>query len=260
MKRIVAVSDFHCGHRVGLTPPSWQYSVDSGPQVYRKFAKFQRGVWDYYSKTLAELQPIDCLFVVGDCVDGPGLRTGGTELITRDRTEQVEMATACINEAKAKKVYMFYGTSYHTGDQEDWEDLIAKDVGADISGHDWVTVGKTTFDLKHHVGSSTIPHGRYTAIAREALWNLVWARDKRQPDADVIVRAHVHYHVYVGDGHKIGIILPGLQGYGSKFGVRRCSGVVDIGFISGVVGDDGGFSWRSHILNTDLLRIEPKKL
>jgi hypothetical protein len=259
MKRIVAMADFHCGHRVGLTPPGWQYSADSGPKAYRKYAKFQKGMWDYYSKELAALQPIDCLFIVGDCVDGPGLRTGGTEQLTRDRNDQVDMAAACIAEAKAKKVYMIYGTAYHTGGEEDWEDIIADKIGAEIAGHEWVTVGKAIFDLKHHIGGSAIPHGRYTALAREALWNLVWARDKRQPDADVIIRAHVHYHVYLGDAHKIGIILPGLQGYGSKYGVRRCSGTVDIGFISGTIGDNGGFDWRSHILDTALLQIEPKK-
>jgi len=260
MKRIVAMSDFHCGHRAGLTPPNWQYAGESGPAAHRKFSKFQKGMWDFYSQTLDELQPVDCLFFLGVAIDGPGLRTGGTELITRDRNDQVEMATACISETKAKKIYMFYGTAYHAGTEEDWEDLIARNVGAEIAGHDWITVGKTTFDLKHHIGGSAIPHGRYTAIAREALWNLVWASDKRQPDADVIIRAHVHYHVYVGDAHKKGIILPGLQGYGSKFGVRRCSGTVDIGFISMDVGEKGEFKWRSHLLNTNLLRIKAKKL
>jgi hypothetical protein len=258
-KRIVVMADTHCGHRVGLTPPAWQDSPTSGPVKRRRHAKFQKQVWDFYARTLDELQPIDDLFVVGDAVDGKGERSGGTEQLTLARTEQVDMAATCIAEAKAKKIYMIYGTAYHTGQDDDWEDLVADKVGAEISGHDWITVGKTTFDLKHHLGGSTIPHGRFTAIARDALWNLVWAADGRQPQADVIIRAHVHYFVYFGDGQKVGIVLPALQGYGSKFGIRRCSGTVSIGLVHFDVYDDGRYSWHPHLLDSALLRIRPKR-
>ena len=154
---------------------------------------------------------------------------------------------------------MIYGTDYHVGRDDDWEDIVSERVGAEISGHEWVNVNGVTFDLKHHLGGSTIPHGRYTAISRDALWNLVWASDGRQPQADIILRAHVHYFVYAGDEKKLGIVMPALQGYGSKYGIRRCSGTVSIGLLSFDVEDDGRYSWEPHLLDSALLRIKPKR-
>jgi len=253
MKRIVAMSDFHCGHVVGLTPPGWQKTPLSAKTI-----KFQSEVWDFFSSTLEKLKPIDILLFVGDAVEGKNERSGGTELITADRIEQAEMAATCLLEAKAKKIYMVYGTPYHTGVEEDWERLVAEKAGAEISGHEFVDVEGKIFDIKHFIGSSNIPHGRYTAIARDMLWNIIWAQDDCQPDSDVVIRAHVHYFAHVHDGKKLGIILPGLQGYGSKFGIRRCSGRVDIGFIHFEI-DEGNIRWHGDLFQSDILKVEPKR-
>lgn len=259
MKRVVAISDLHCGHRVGLTPPGWQYSDKTGPAKWRRHAKFQKAVWTFYSRALKKLQPIDDLFVVGDAVDGKGERSGGTEQLIVARTEQTDMAAECISEAKAKKIYMIYGTAYHTGVDDDWEDIVADKVGAEISGHESVRVFKTIFDLKHYVGGSSVPHTRHTAIDREGLWNIVWASEGGQPKADVLIRAHVHYFIYGGDGKQLRMILPALQGYGSKHGIRRCSGTVKIGFVHFDVYENGGLYWEPHLLDSVLLRIRPKR-
>lgn len=258
-KRVVALADMHCGHRAGLTPPDFQDSTTAGPKKRRRYAQFQQQVWKFYAKTLAELQPIDDLFVVGDAVDGKGERSGGTEQLTLARTEQVEQAVACINEAKAKQVYMIYGTAYHTGLDDDWEDLIAERVGAEISGHESIEVYKTVFDLKHFVGGSGVPHTRDTAINREELWNMVWAYDGVQPRADILIRAHVHYFRYGGDGRRLRMTLPALQGYGSKYGIRKCSGTISIGLVHFDVYENGEYFWQPHLLDSALLRIKPRK-
>ena len=259
MKRVVAIGDMHCGFNGGLTPPEWWYPMDTGTH-FDFFAHQQRIMWNWYKDTLESLMPIDILLVNGDCIDGRGERSGGTELITTDRMVQCAMATRCILEAKGRKIVMTYGTPYHCGQLEDWETIIAKDVRAEkIGGHEWVTAeGEgVTFDLKHKIGTSNAPAGRMTASAQQSLWNDLWHLRKAQPMAQVVLRSHAHYFVHCGDYRKLSMVLPALCGFGSKFGVRECSGTVDMGLISFDC-EDGRFDWTQHIIPPYL--VAPKAL
>jgi len=241
--RTLAISDPHCGSRVGLTPPRYWTSAKADP----KLAKIQRELWGFFSKKVKELQPIHRLMVLGDCIDGKGKRSGGTEQLTTDRTIQTDMAAECINFVKADKVVMTYGTGYHVGDDEDWEDIVASKVNnlVKIGSHEWPKVNGVVFDIKHKHGGSSIPHGRMTALAKSKMWNTVWsAYRERQPNADIILRGHVHYHNHCGGPGWIGMTLPALQGYGSKFGARQCEGIVDIGMVVFDIDQKGSYSWQ----------------
>jgi hypothetical protein len=219
---------------------------------------FQREVWSFWASTLAALQPVDCLFFLGDAVDGKGERSGGTEEIQMCRVQQSQMAARCIEEAHAGEVYMVYGTPYHVGVDEDWEDLVAEFVKGHISGREFIEIEGVGFDLAHFVGGSSVPYSRATALLRDEIWNMIWAHDGKQPDADYILRGHTHHSVYHEEYGKVAEILPALQGYGSKFGVRKCRATVDIGFIHLDV-EDGKVIRCPHMLKSDLLRIEPKR-
>jgi hypothetical protein len=249
VKRVVIISDLHCGHRAGLMPPEgWlpETCIDLEKQA---FSDRQRSFWGWYEKKCDELQPVDYLFVNGDAIDGKGPRSGGTECLEADRLKQCELAATCIKRWYAGQSVMVYGTPYHNGVDEDLERNIADKVDAvKIGGHEWVNVEGLVFDLKHKVSNSQIPHGRYTAIAREALWNDMWHLDDQQPRADVIVRSHVHYFVQIATAGKMGIITPALQGWGSKYGVRECSGVVHVGLVHFDVWDKENFTWRVHLM------------
>lgn len=255
-KTVVIESDYHCGHVVGLTPPSYQSASGS----LEKFGEMQKSVWKYRAEILKKLQPIHLLIVNGDCIDGKGERSGGTELIESDRTEQCQMAIQSIEAAKAKNIVMTFGTPYHTGVTEDFERMIADAVGAKIGSHEWVDVNGVIFDCKHKINSSIIPHGRHTAIARDHLWNQLWSIDEQQPLADVIIRSHVHYCTFNGDPDYMAITTPGLQGYGSKFGARQCSGRVHIGLISFNISEKGDYSWLPHIMRNELQKAKALKL
>ena len=257
MKRVVVISDMHCGHVVGLTPPSWD---NDRPKAHLKKAHImRRAIWDYYVSTLKSLQPIDILIVNGDCVDGRGEKSGGTELLYIDRDDQVEMAADCIMEAAANKVVMSYGTGYHTGKEEDWERQIAKKVKATkIGSVDTIEVYGIIFNYRHFVGGSQVPYGRATAIARDRTWNVLWAERGEYPKADVIIRSHVHYHEFCGNSQFIAMTTPALQGYGSKYGARNISGIVDIGLVHFDVEQGGEFRWEAHVVR--MPRSEPVRL
>ena len=245
-KRVVVIADLHCGHRVGLTPPPWQQSHERA----KKWAAHQHDLWAYYSGACERLQPVDCVIVNGDCIDGKGYRSGGTELIVTDRNEQAMMAAHCIKRVYAQKdIVITHGTAYHTGESEDYEDVVASILEGDpeikanikVGDHEWVNVNGCMFDAKHHIGKSTIPHGKATPVLKDALWNLVYAARDEQDKADIVVRSHVHTFVAIIDFDVLALVTPGLQGYGSKYGQRLCSNTVDFGLIAFDVTEDGAW-------------------
>jgi hypothetical protein len=240
--RTVIMSDLHCGHRVGITPPSWRIRQGS-----RYFVP-QEEMWRQYTLTLDMLKPIDKLICNGDAIDGDGGKSGGVELIVTDRLEQAAMAVEVIEYAQAKKHAFIYGTGYHTGLVEDFEDEIAKHFLAPISGQEQYNINGTIIDCKHKIGNSSIPHGKGTAISKERLWNVIWAEHEEQEKADIIIRSHVHYYWACEESTWLGIITPALQGQGTKFGSRQCSGHVDFGLVWIDCYHDGGFTWGKSIL------------
>jgi len=244
MKRGVILSDLHCGHLAGLTPPEWQVNGDGWRE---KIRETQRQAWSWFDDTMNALPALDFMFCNGDAVDGTGHRSGGSEQITTDMNIQSEMASYILSRYSNRdtKIYMTYGTPYHTGIVSDAEYNIAKDVNAEeIGGQVFVDVDGVVFDLKHKVGSSGIPHGRATALKKAQLWNKIWAEADEQPQADVLIRSHVHYHSACYDpDFGWTMTTPALQAFGSKYGSRQCEGRVHFGLIYVEI-DKGELSWK----------------
>lgn len=257
--RIGIVSDFHCGHLVGLSPPS-HWTPFSGNHKLDKIARVQREVWKNYVKWIEKYTPFDILLVNADCIEGKGFITGGTELLTSDRIVQCKLAVECIKQFKAPVIRMTYGSRYHVGSDEDYEDVIAKDVGASIGSHEWYEVNGVVIDMKHKIGSSSIPHGRATPLAREIMWNRLWSSRGLQPKADVIIRSHVHYYQRYDYDNCVAITTPALQGFGSKYGARECIGTVDIGLVVMDVGEKGEITIMPEILRGKTQVTKPERL
>ncbi len=261
MKRVIAFSDMHCGGLIGLTPQAhWQglkKESKDNPDItkHNKFARLQRALWREFDNLLEKLAPYDVGLFCGDAIDGKGSRSGGTELITTDRNEQVDMAKECIHHVRLKckrrslKLAGVYGTPYHTGEAEDWEAMLIKDCGFETFGsHEWPEVNGCVFDIKHKIGSSGIPHGRGTAVLRDMLWNDLWSMSDQQPRADIVLRGHAHYYMGLDTADKMGFVLPALCGMGSKFGARACSGIVHWGMMHFDINDAGEVvDWQKHL-------------
>jgi len=248
-KRVAFISDLHCGHKTGLCPPEFRGRPSKyAPTPVKTLWKLQDQMWKWYLEQLEEFRPHH-VHMNGDLIDGRGERSGSTELWSADRNQQVDAAAACIAATKAKTCTITYGTPYHTGNIEDFEDNIAnhKQLGAtcvEIGGHVWPKINGLVFDCKHKVGASGIPHGEFTPLAKERLWNVLWQEADGAPKADVFIRSHVHYHAHCGETDWLSMTTPAMQGPGSKFGVRQCSRVVNIGFVCFTVSPSGGYTWQ----------------
>ena len=273
MKNVMICGDPHCGHRAGLTPPSQHNTPGKdASDAIKTLSRAAKKLWSIFSREVKARPRPDLLVLNGDSIDGRGERSGGSELITTDRHEQAEMAAEIIRFVKPKKLMLTYGTPYHTGNNgEDYEAHVVKSVNTDklgnkykdqiqteLKAHAYFKIGGVTFDCKHKIGASGIPHGRATALMKENLWSSVWAEYKDVPRGDVFIRSHVHYHVFVGDSKKLMMTTPALQAQGSKYGARECSGMVDWGFLWFEC-DKGSYSWES-VIPTDAVKAQKVEL
>ncbi|GEB79774.1 hypothetical protein DDE01_11890 [Desulfovibrio desulfuricans] len=249
--RLFAGSDVHAGHMAGLTPPDWHYPLDG---ARGDLGSMQRELWGWFAETVDSLRPFDGAAWVGDLIDGDGHRSAGTELITTDRNEQCDMARGVVRFVGAPANRFVYGTSYHTGHAEDFERIIADEFDAKITDQAWIRKHGVAIHLKHHVGGTSIPHGKGTALMKDMLWNLLWAEMEAQPKANIYLRGHTHRYIGIDDvgpkgSPRMGFCLPALQAAQTKFGGRRCSGIVHFGFMHFDIYPDGGVQWARHILN-----------
>lgn len=225
---MVLISDMHCGSSYGLTPPEFFESK------FHKRERMQQEAWESYRSITETWRAPDILILNGDAIEGLQSKQGGAELVVTDRLKQVEIAVDCLKLWHAKQIFMTYGTKYHVGEQaEDFEYQIAKhpDIQATIEGRLFLDIEGMTFDIRHKVGSSSIPHGRATAVIKEMMWDLIEEAVGTGPHIDVVVRSHAHYHIWVEDPDKVMIITPGLQLKRGRFGSRECTGAIHWGAI-----------------------------
>lgn len=248
MKRVLVLSDLHCGASTGLTPPGWQRT------------DLQGQLWGLYANWLEELGPFDILLVNGDAIDGAGERAGGTEQIITDRLEQCEIAAECLSIPLAKEIHLVAGTPYHTGNAEDYEKIIADKLGGRFHSRGFFNINGAEFNLKHKIGSSVLPHLRLTALAKEISLNRAWYLEGSEPKADVLIRSHVHYHEQIMHDGCLGFITAGLQSLGSKYGSRQCGGVVHFGILVIYVTDEGGITWTTRKAVGETQRAESLSL
>lgn len=228
MKTVVIVSDLHCGSTYGITPPS-EFKASHNREI-------QEEGWGEYVRMTQQWAHPDVLICNGDAIEGNQSRQGGAELLTPDRSVQCDMAVTALSMWRAKKIFMTYGTPYHVGQEaEDFERGIAQRLDATIEGHLYVNIGGLTFDVRHKVSTSAVPHGRATALLREVLWALVKEASETGPKVDVVIRSHAHYHIAVKQPGKLALITPGLQLARGRFGARECSGEIHWGAIRLVV-------------------------
>ena len=222
MKRLGIFADLHCGHKNGLTPPDFW---GGGPKVKNKMAHR----WGWFLQSISEHGPFDAAIWNGDLVDGPGVKSGNETVMNLNL--QADAAAQIIKTVAAPENYLLYGTPVHTitGDGYELEKDVAKSVGCPIHGQIWLDVEGFILDIRHHpAGSSQVYPGNPLQKERES--NLRWAQEGVQPEADIILRAHVHKSFQIGKPDVWqAIAIPALQDFGCIFG-RRLSNVVDFGW------------------------------
>jgi hypothetical protein len=248
-QRWLFASDLHCGHIGGLTPPDYQ----SPPGMMGGLpSSWQRDFWEWWTVSLGKHGPFDGAVWNGDLLDGEGRKSRGSEQLTTDMGEQIDMAVACVKSACAPRNVITVGTAYHTGDGCDFERHVAPRVrGGQFAPHVRLDVDGVRFNLRHHGNASSLPYGM-SAGAKEAMWGLIQEATLAQHEgraphpADWYVRSHAHRLCLYETAHLHAVAMPCLQLPVSKFG-RRCSGAYDVGFCVATIAN-GSVSWQVELM------------
>jgi hypothetical protein len=222
-KRIGIFSDFHTGHKVGLTPP--EYFAGKREVVQKQAAR-----WKWFSESVREQGPFDCCLFLGDLPDGQGFKNHSVCIITHLH-DQIDAVVQIINYIGCDTNFMLYGTPVHVQDKSglELEKEIAERVGAEIHGQIWIEVEGYTLDLRHHpAGNSQVYPANPLVKEHEA--NVRWHDEGVQPLAQIIFRGHCHRLYNVGQPNRWSAhAVPALQSVGTKYG-RRLSNIVHEGY------------------------------
>jgi hypothetical protein len=243
VKRVLFVSDLHCGSYHGLVPPSGFAQCADTP----KLKLLHEEMWARTMKWCSAYEA-DLLVVNGDAIDGKMSKNSGIGGIV-DLWRQVEMAAECIKAIKAKAIVMTRGTPYHTQiEGQNCEDLVAQRVGARIENSLLLEIEGVTVDIRHFCGRSSTANGQFAPVSRERILQALEAERDRNY-AKVYVRSHVHRHCYCGEGDLressgwLCMTTPALQCRGVAYGALRCSGRTDFGVVWGKF-NKGNVTWE----------------
>lgn len=250
--RILSVGDLHCGNISGLTPD--KYNPDS--EVGHKMYLYRKSLYHWVQQEIDKLRPIDICVVNGDAIDGKGEKSGGNEQITTDRTVQIDMAVDFCKWVDAKEYHFTYGTGYHVGQEDDWENRIASEFNTRPESTVVLNINGLLMKWRHHTGGSVAYSARSGSLMRNQMNDILWGVDAEEERGDVLVYSHVHYFLAVVDRFGAIFASPALQGWGgSQLGARRKGGIVDYGFLHFDVTSKEDWTWKAHrLLQTPKLR------
>lgn len=192
MHKILVESDYHVGNLAGLTPPS----------MFREDCRsWQEPFWNWRQETLRQIGPVDDHILNGDLVDGEG-KKGAAYHLTANVKKQQEGAIENMEQVKAKRRHVVRGTGFHSDSGLPFEDAIAEAFHTEATDDLRLEANGRKIHARHVVGRSDTPYGQYTQVAKELTNELMQSNFEGYEPADVLIRAHVHYHalVSVGDG------------------------------------------------------------
>lgn len=245
-QRWVLVSDMHVGSSTGLLP-----DCDINASIPSKLL-------DRWRDCVAFFSPRPNVVVCnGDAIDGVDRK--GHDVVVANRADQARMAAELLAEWAATDEYVIItGTPYHTdADGESMEELVAAHLRAmtgvksSLRRKLKTTVNKWfRLEMRHKIGSSTVPYGRSTAPAKAKVWNnlnaVLEATRSRKPvrSPHFLAFGHVHYYTYQEDAFGAVCTIPCWQALGSRHGDEACDGHVDIGACQLTIGAEEDDSWE----------------
>ena len=106
-KRVLILSDLHCGHKTGLLTPEYHR-----PHSGNKLDQVGVELWEQFCALIEPAKPFDLVVAVGDLIDG---RENSAELIEGDRNKQADIASDCLRETECKNFVIIKGTPFHCG-------------------------------------------------------------------------------------------------------------------------------------------------
>jgi hypothetical protein len=200
---ILHEGDYHCGNRLGLTPPAYQAELEP----------ILAPLWAWREAELKALGPVDIHILNGDLTDGPGMKSS-MGLLTSNLDNQADWAIECAERVKIRKGghrFLTYGSDYHVVMAANVERQVAKHFNAKIQDTLLLRVKGKRFNFRHFVGRSDIERGAFNQDAREITRELLKEALDGTEAADIYGRSHVHYFSRVDVKDRTAYTAPAYQ-------------------------------------------------
>jgi len=210
INNLVVISDTHCGCQFGLCPPN-KVRLDGGG--YYSPNRWQREIWDYWrffwDKWIADREVLhDEPFAVvfnGDAIDG--VHHGATTQISQNIADQVNVAQQILEPVVEKcqgRFYFIRGTESHTGKSGEYEEMLAKRLGAVPNedgkysrGEIYIRLNYGLIHLTHHIGTTGSLAYESSAVLKEIEQILSDSGRWGLEVPDAIIRSHRHRNIEV---------------------------------------------------------------
>lgn len=226
MRKVIFISDTHCGCRVGLCPPG--VCLDGGGTyepgiVQRAMWSWWRELWDEAVPRWAAGEPVAVVHN-GDAIDGT--HHGSTTQIAQNPADQEEIAyqvLAPLVDLARGAYYQVRGTEAHVGQSACDEERLARRLRAvptpEGEASWWrlgVEIDGCLIDAMHHISTSGSTGSEALALNRELAESFAEAGRWHRRPVRMIVRSHRHTCAGVflpaADGLAWSVTTPGWQG------------------------------------------------
>lgn len=210
INNIAVVSDLHCGCAMGLIHKDGVQLDDGGhytPSVFQqKLYAWWCEFWEWIEEKTHD-EEIDVV-INGDIFQGKP--HGAIHQVSDNLDVQERIALDLLRPiaAKARKLYVIRGTEAHNGKSDEYEERIARQLGAVPSAtgqyarYDlWKLIGRSKegilCNFMHHIGTTGTSHYESTAVLKELVEAYVQAGRWNDRAPDCVVRSHRHTCIQV---------------------------------------------------------------
>lgn len=212
MKKVLAISDTHCGAVSGLLPPNY-YNKDR--DIHLQQTRVQEFLWDFWKAMCSEVGHVDIVICNGDIIDGCNRHSQGKDVLISDIMVQCDIACQLLHMIDADKFIFTQGSGYHVNDNPSADEMICKMMGGEW--YSWfgdILIDNIRINIQHETSFSKDPSGRFNSQRKDA------NQLKLQGDeSDIYIRSHTHYFAYSGDSNSMTVVTPcwkGMDGFVSK--------------------------------------------
>ena len=204
---VIIISDIHGGCQFGLCPP--KVTLDSGGTYSQ--SPIQTQIWEwwnvFWNRWVPKVTRGEPYSVVnnGDALDG--VHHNSNHQITHNLADQENIAYECLAPIvnKCEKYYHLRGTSAHSGESGQYEEQLAKRLGAvqnEVGNYTsfelWLSIlDRCLCHTTHHIGTTGTTSYQTTGPMKELtelfLSSSLWG----DTPPDIVVRSHRHIPIEV---------------------------------------------------------------
>lgn len=238
MKRVLVLSDMHCGGASGMLPRDY-YNADR--DLHLQQSHVQEMLFEQWENMVHSVGAVDAVICNGDIVDGLNRKSKGKDIQVTDMMVQCDIARQLLSMIDCHRFIFTQGSNYHIGDNPSCDEMICTMMKGEWFGHFGdVMFDNITMNVQHWKSYSKNNHGGFDSMMGD-----IDQLRLQGDEADIYIRSHIHNFKYSGGSNYLAVATPcwkGMDGFTSEKSQKR----PDNGYILfNIEGSD--YSWDYNI-------------